>query len=220
LSKLDVDEANHDLKKTSKQPAWVTEHLRLYRESGGAEGHLFEATIAGVPGLVPCLLLTTLGRRSGEKRTSPLFGRVPPACGLFPSLALWRRLLFGRVPPACGGVCSPRIRVPLTFAQQSGAHEETPRRWYAHSGRRERKSSCPLSLFLTTTVVSQAARRDSDSSTLSSISAKNNTLSRHRVVWALLGRLPFYMEAVTLFGPFCAATMVLADRCSVTAQLG
>src|SRR5262245_46763957 len=73
MSKVDVDEANRDLKKTDKSPAWVAEHLRMYRESGGAEGHLFDATIAGVPGLVPCLLLTTVGRHSGEKRTSPLF---------------------------------------------------------------------------------------------------------------------------------------------------
>jgi deazaflavin-dependent oxidoreductase (nitroreductase family) len=73
MGKFDVDEANRDLKKTGKPPAWVTEHLRMYRESGGAEGHLFDATIAGVPGLVPCLLLTTLGRHSGEKRTAPLF---------------------------------------------------------------------------------------------------------------------------------------------------
>jgi hypothetical protein len=34
-------------------PAWVTEHLRIYRESGGTEGHLWEASAAGVPGLVP-----------------------------------------------------------------------------------------------------------------------------------------------------------------------
>src|ERR671925_800418 len=73
MGKFDVDMANRDLKKTGKPPAWVTEHLRMYRESGGAEGHLFDATVAGVPGLVPCLLLTTIGRRSGEKRTSPLF---------------------------------------------------------------------------------------------------------------------------------------------------
>ena len=73
MSKFDVDQANRDLEETGKPPAWVAEHLRLYRESGGAEGHLFDATIAGVPGLVPCLLLTTTGRRSGEKRTSPLF---------------------------------------------------------------------------------------------------------------------------------------------------
>jgi proline iminopeptidase len=73
MSKFDVDQGNRDLEQTGKPPAWVAEHLRRYRESGGAEGHLFDATIAGVPGLVPCLLLTTTGRRSGEKRTSPLF---------------------------------------------------------------------------------------------------------------------------------------------------
>ena len=73
MSKFDVDQGNRDLEKAGKPPEWVAEHLRMYRESGGADGHLFDATIAGVPGLVPCLLLTTIGRRSGEKRTSPLF---------------------------------------------------------------------------------------------------------------------------------------------------
>jgi len=73
MSKFDVDQGNRELEKTGKPPAWVAAHLRLYRDSGGAEGHLFDATIAGVPGLVPCLLLTTIGRHSGEKRTSPLF---------------------------------------------------------------------------------------------------------------------------------------------------
>ena len=73
MSKFDADKANRDLEETGTRPAWVTEHLRRYRESGGAEGHLFEATVAGVPGIVPCLLLTTIGRRSGKKLTSPLF---------------------------------------------------------------------------------------------------------------------------------------------------
>jgi deazaflavin-dependent oxidoreductase (nitroreductase family) len=73
MSKFDVDQGNRDLEAGKGPPEWVAEHLRVYRESGGAEGHLFDATIAGVPGLVPCLLLTTIGRRSGEKRTSPLF---------------------------------------------------------------------------------------------------------------------------------------------------
>src|SRR5512132_625899 len=73
MGQFDADQANRDLEETGKRPAWVTEHLRMYRESGGAEGHLFDATIAGVPGFVPCLLLTTIGRRSSEKRTSPLF---------------------------------------------------------------------------------------------------------------------------------------------------
>ena len=73
MSKFDVDQGNRDLEKAGKPPEWVAEHLRMYRESGGADGHLFDATIAGVPGIVPCLLLTTIGRRSGEKRVSPLF---------------------------------------------------------------------------------------------------------------------------------------------------
>ena len=73
MSKFDVDQGIRDLEEAGKPPDWVAEHLRMYRESGGAEGHLFDATIAGVPGPVPCLLLTTIGRRSGEKRTSPMF---------------------------------------------------------------------------------------------------------------------------------------------------
>ena len=41
------------------------EHVRRYRETGGAVGHIWRegSTI---------LLLTTTGRKSGEKRTSPL----------------------------------------------------------------------------------------------------------------------------------------------------
>ena len=73
MSKFNVTRGNRDLEEAGKPPAWVAEHLRIYRESGGAEGHLFDATVAGVPGLVPCLLLTTTGRRSGKKLTSPLF---------------------------------------------------------------------------------------------------------------------------------------------------
>jgi len=73
MGKFDVDEANRALEATGKPPAWVTEHLRIYRESGGTEGHLFDSTAAGWHGPVPCLLLTTVGRRSGKKQTSPMF---------------------------------------------------------------------------------------------------------------------------------------------------
>jgi deazaflavin-dependent oxidoreductase (nitroreductase family) len=72
MSKIDVDQTVRDLE-AGKTPAWITEHLRRYRESGGAEGHLFDASAGGGVGLVTSLLLTTVGRRSGEKRTSPLF---------------------------------------------------------------------------------------------------------------------------------------------------
>ncbi len=47
---------------------WQAEHARRYRETNGAEGHIWNG--------VPTLLLTTTGRRSGELRTTPLiYGR-------------------------------------------------------------------------------------------------------------------------------------------------
>lgn len=72
MSKIDVDQRVRDLE-AGKTPEWIAEHLRIYRESGGAEGHLFDSSVGGGLGLVTSLLLTTVGRRSGEKRTSPLF---------------------------------------------------------------------------------------------------------------------------------------------------
>lgn len=56
------------------QRDWVREHIQRYRESNGEEGHIW----AGVDGKqsLPCLLLTTTGRRSGETHTTPLiYGR-------------------------------------------------------------------------------------------------------------------------------------------------
>lgn len=72
MSKIDVDQTVRDLE-IGKTPAWVAEHLRIYRESGGAEEPLFDSTVGGGVGLVTSLLLPTVGRRSGKKRTAPLF---------------------------------------------------------------------------------------------------------------------------------------------------
>ena len=72
MSKIDVDQTVRDLE-VSKTPEWIAEHLRIYRESGGDEGHLFDSSVGGGVGLVTSLLLTAVGRRSGEKRTSSLF---------------------------------------------------------------------------------------------------------------------------------------------------
>jgi deazaflavin-dependent oxidoreductase (nitroreductase family) len=44
------------------------EHVRAYRETGGTRGYRWRGTTI--------LLLTTLGRRSGEQRTTPLIHRV------------------------------------------------------------------------------------------------------------------------------------------------
>ncbi len=51
-----------------RPPGWQQEHARRYRETEGADGHIWNG--------VPTLLLTTRGRRSGEPRTTPLiYGR-------------------------------------------------------------------------------------------------------------------------------------------------
>lgn len=53
-------------------PDWISSHVRTYLESGGTEGHLWDSTVVGGPGPLPCLLLVTKGRRSGKKITVPL----------------------------------------------------------------------------------------------------------------------------------------------------
>lgn len=52
-------------------PDWIQQHLALYREDPEA-GHMWDSTVVGGPGKLPCLLLTTTGRKSGKKRTLPL----------------------------------------------------------------------------------------------------------------------------------------------------
>ncbi len=51
-------------------PDWVRTHTEQYLSSNGAEGHMWERPDGGGP--IPCLLLVTKGRRSGELRTLPL----------------------------------------------------------------------------------------------------------------------------------------------------
>ena len=53
-------------------PDWIRDHLQRYLASDGADGHYWDATIGGGKGLVPTLLLTTRGRRSGRTTTIPL----------------------------------------------------------------------------------------------------------------------------------------------------
>ncbi len=70
--KFDLNDLVKDLD-TGKQPQWIIDHMRLYLESGGKEGHLFDASFTGTGiGQLPTLLLTTTGRKSGKKRMTPL----------------------------------------------------------------------------------------------------------------------------------------------------
>lgn len=55
-------------------PEWMVEHANRYLASRGTEGHMYKMTQPGRPELiVPSLLLTTTGRKSGEKFIFPLF---------------------------------------------------------------------------------------------------------------------------------------------------
>jgi len=63
-----------DAKLAPNLPQWMVEHTNLYLASGGAEGHMYRVTPPGRPEMVvPSLLLTTTGRKSGEKYIFPLF---------------------------------------------------------------------------------------------------------------------------------------------------
>ena len=55
-------------------PDWMVEHTKRYLASGGTDGHLYKMTQPGRPEMtVPSLLLTTTGRKSGERYLFPLF---------------------------------------------------------------------------------------------------------------------------------------------------
>jgi deazaflavin-dependent oxidoreductase (nitroreductase family) len=54
-----------------KTPPWVPGHIERYlTDPEGA--HLWDASVGGVQAMLPTLLLTTIGRKSGEPRHSPL----------------------------------------------------------------------------------------------------------------------------------------------------
>jgi deazaflavin-dependent oxidoreductase (nitroreductase family) len=55
-------------------PKWMQDHVDRYLSSNGADGHMY--SIPGIPKPVPTLLLTTTGRRTGQKFFFPLiYGR-------------------------------------------------------------------------------------------------------------------------------------------------
>ena len=57
-------------------PAWIKSHLERYLATNGEDGYLWDASIGGGKGMIPTLLLTTTGRKSGRELMLPLiFGR-------------------------------------------------------------------------------------------------------------------------------------------------
>ena len=55
----------------TEAPSWITDHIKLYLEDP-AKAHMWDSAPVGGPGVLPTLLLTTTGRKSGEPRMLPL----------------------------------------------------------------------------------------------------------------------------------------------------
>jgi deazaflavin-dependent oxidoreductase (nitroreductase family) len=94
-------------------PSWIADHLRRYQESRGADGHIWNG--------VPCLLLTTTGRKSGAQRTLPLiYGRdgddavIVASRGGAPEHPAWYQNL----------AANPRVRVQIA-ADEFAANART-----------------------------------------------------------------------------------------------
>lgn len=57
-------------------PSFIQDHLNRYLSTNGEDGYLWDASLGGGKGLVPTLLLTTTGRKSGLPLQLPLiFGQ-------------------------------------------------------------------------------------------------------------------------------------------------
>ena len=55
-------------------PQWMIDHANRYLSSGGTDGHMYKANPPGYgERIVPSLLLTTTGRKSGERFIFPLY---------------------------------------------------------------------------------------------------------------------------------------------------
>src|SRR3954451_24512411 len=63
-----------EAKLAPKLQQWQIDHSNRYISSGGTDGHMYTVTPPGYSEMkVPSLLLTTTGRKSGEKLIFPLF---------------------------------------------------------------------------------------------------------------------------------------------------
>jgi len=63
-----------EAKLAPNMPDWMVKHANRYLSSGGTDGHMYTVTPPGYSELtVPSLMLTTTGRKSGEKFIFPLF---------------------------------------------------------------------------------------------------------------------------------------------------
>lgn len=62
--------------KSASETGWIADHRKLYLEDGEA-AHMWDSSFLGGPGILPTLLLFTVGRKSGKESIMPLiYGEV------------------------------------------------------------------------------------------------------------------------------------------------
>lgn len=90
---------------TPALPNWIADHIKLYL-SDPEKGHMWDSSVAGGKGLLPTLLLTSTGRKSGEPRMLPLIYKkvdnnyvIIASKGGFPTHPSW--FLNLEAHPAC-----------------------------------------------------------------------------------------------------------------------
>jgi deazaflavin-dependent oxidoreductase (nitroreductase family) len=64
------NETSAEIAKTRR--SWAADHLEMYLESGGAQGHIVDVSDIGGHRFTTTLLLQTVGRKSGVTRTTGL----------------------------------------------------------------------------------------------------------------------------------------------------
>jgi deazaflavin-dependent oxidoreductase (nitroreductase family) len=113
-------------------PKWMLDHVDTYLSSGGTDGHLYTINRPNAASItVPSLLLTTIGRKSGQKYLFPLFYGVDgdsyfviASKGGAPEHPGWYRNL----------VANPEVELPVGPAKMSArartaTGEERARLW-------------------------------------------------------------------------------------------
>ncbi len=109
---------------------WIKEHIELYR-TDPERARMWDSTPLGGPGMLPTLLLTTTGRKSGEPRALPLiYGEawdsyvIVASKGGMPTHPAWYLNLEAK--PECELMVGPK---PVSARARVAQGEERERLW-------------------------------------------------------------------------------------------
>jgi len=112
------------------QIPWIAEHTELYRTDPDS-AHMWDSSHIGGPGVLPTLLLTTTGRKSGQPRALPLiYGEsggafvIIASKGGMPNHPIWYLNLVAN--PDCELMVGSR---PVSARARVAEGEERERLW-------------------------------------------------------------------------------------------